>query len=195
MVHMSLPDAQTRFSDTDRWTLRVIAQQSIVYGVGHSRPLPVDPLEFSPLLRAPAATFVTLRRAAQLRGCVGSLDVERPLIADVAHNAFAAAFHDPRFPPVADHELEELTLSISVLSPTERIVGSSRAAIEAQIRPGVDGIVLTVAALRATLLPSMWDRVSDAGMFLDLLLHKAQLPRDYWSEELEFWRYTTETID
>lgn len=191
---MSSPEEQTGFSDTDRWALRVIAQQSIAHGVRHARPLAVDPLEFSPLLRAPAASFVTLRRAAQLRGCVGSLDVERPLIADVAHNAFAAAFHDPRFPPVADHELEDLTLSISVLSPWERIVGSTRAEVEAQIRVGLDGVVLTVAALRATLLPSMWDRVSDAGTFLDLLLHKANLPRDYWSQELEFWRYTTETV-
>jgi AmmeMemoRadiSam system protein A len=64
-----------------------------------------------------AATFVTLRLAGELRGCIGSVDPHRALGDDVAHNAHAAAFRDTRFPPLAPEEREHLAVEVSVLSP------------------------------------------------------------------------------
>jgi AMMECR1 domain-containing protein len=55
-------------------------------------------------LAEPGATFVTLTQRGQLRGCIGSLEAQRPLAIDVAENAIAAAFRDPRFPPLEEDE-------------------------------------------------------------------------------------------
>ncbi|HEY4564980.1 MAG TPA: AMMECR1 domain-containing protein, partial [Thermoanaerobaculia bacterium] len=57
-----------------------------------------------PWLREPGATFVTLRRRGNLRGCVGSIQAYRSLSDDVWLNARASAFHDSRFPPVEPRE-------------------------------------------------------------------------------------------
>ena len=54
----------------------------------------------SAALTGPGATFVTLTRGGKLRGCIGSLEPWRPLVEDVRSNARAAAFRDPRFPPL-----------------------------------------------------------------------------------------------
>ena len=77
--------------------LLAIARQGIESSLGISCSPPEIPAE----AHAPGAAFVTLTRAAQLRGCIGSLEAWRPLHEDVRHNAIAAAFRDPRFPPMA----------------------------------------------------------------------------------------------
>ncbi len=73
-----------------------------------------------PLLAAPGAAFVTLRRHdGALRGCIGSAVATRPLVVDVVQHAFNAAFRDPRFPRLDWLELAGLSLSVSVLTPPE----------------------------------------------------------------------------
>jgi len=67
------------------------------------------------------ASFVTLRRHGDLRGCIGTLDAWRALADDVHANACAAAFRDPRFAPVCARELAEVTIEVSVLNPSERM--------------------------------------------------------------------------
>src|SRR5687768_17639317 len=66
------------------------------------------------LLR-PGASFVTLHLDGELRGCIGSIEAHRPLGEDVARNARAAAYRDPRFPPVAGDEIPRLQVEVSVL--------------------------------------------------------------------------------
>ena len=77
-------------------------------------------------LADPGATFVTLKKKGELRGCIGSLEARRPLLQDVKSNAVAAAFRDPRFPPVAWGELDELTVEVSLLSPMSSIEFAER---------------------------------------------------------------------
>ncbi len=76
-------------------------------------------------LARPAATFVTLRREGELRGCIGSIDPRRALGEDVARNAQAAAFHDPRFEPLVAIEYEDLAVEVSVLSPRAPLAAAS----------------------------------------------------------------------
>ncbi|RKX47553.1 MAG: AMMECR1 domain-containing protein [Verrucomicrobia bacterium] len=138
------------------------------------------------------ATFVTLELGGRLRGCIGMLEACRPLAEDVAQNARAAAFEDPRFPPVSCKEFELLEIHISVLSPPEELAFSSEADLLAQIRPGVDGLILQEGFRRGTFLPSVWEELPEKEEFLGHLKLKAGLPGVYWSDTLRAFRYTAE---
>ncbi len=179
-------------SEAQHKSLRDIAWQSVRHGLAHGRPLQVDATTFDKALSDPGASFVTLQRHGQLRGCIGSLEARQPLVVDVAQNAFSAAFRDPRFPPLDQRELEDLNLEISVLGTPEIMVFSSEQDLLRQLRPGIDGLILEDKGRRGTFLPSVWESLPERGDFLRQLKRKAGLPEDYWSDSLRVWRYTTE---
>lgn len=155
----------------------------------------MDLARYPAALRRPAATFVTLKRTGELRGCIGGLTAKQALVLDVAENAAAAALRDPRFYPLTFDELVGLHIHISVLSALAPLTFSSEAELLAQLRPGVDGLLLEVGATyRGTFLPSVWDTLRDPADFLVQLKRKAGLPGDYWSAELRVSRYTTESF-
>ncbi len=143
-------------------------------------------------LRDPGASFVTLKQRGVLRGCIGSLVAHRPLGEDIRANALAAAFHDPRFPPVSAAEWPGVQVEVSVLSPLERLVVRSEADLITQIQPGRDGLLLRYGAYQGTFLPQVWEELPDPGQFLSQLKRKAGLPSDFWSPELEVYRYHVE---
>ena len=143
-------------------------------------------------LKQKRATFVTLTLGGALRGCIGMLEACRPLAEDVAANACAAAFEDPRFEPLSKEEFENLEIHISVLSPPEEMKFSSEADLLEQIRPGVDGLILQEGGRRGTFLPSVWEDLPGAELFLMHLKMKAGLPNTYWSDTLRVSRYTAE---
>ena len=138
------------------------------------------------------ASFVTLRLEGELRGCIGSIEAHRPLGDDVAHNAFAAAFRDPRFAPVDDDERERLAVEVSVLSARVPMSVSTEAEALAQMRPGIDGIYFEFSSLTATFLPQVWDNLPDPMDFLCELRRKAGLPARFWHEGVKLSRYTVE---
>ncbi len=172
-----------------------VAWQSIRHGLARGRPAPVDVHRFDPALRERRATFVTLRRGEELRGCIGVLEHVRPLVEDVAHNAFAAAMRDPRFEPVSPLELGRLTVHISVLGEPEPMQFTDEADLLAQLRPHVDGLILSSRGRKSTFLPAVWESLPDPRQFLAHLKVKAGLPQDYWSDDLEVRRYTTESVE
>jgi AmmeMemoRadiSam system protein A len=153
-----------------------------------------EPESFPESLRAPRATFVTLRKDGELRGCIGSLESRSSLVESVWHNAREAAFRDPRFPPVSRDELDGLEIHVSVLSPLERLEVSDERDLLEQIRPGVDGLVLGEGDRRGTFLPAVWESLGVPHDFLTELKRKAGLAPDYWSDTIEVWRYTTYAI-
>ena len=172
--------------------LRKVARLSIESGLRDGRPLMPDTARYPRPLREPGASFVTLNRQGQLRGCIGSLEAHRPLVEDVAHNAHAAAFSDPRFPPLRAKELADLEIHISVLSPATPLQFDSEAELVRQLRPGVDGLILEDGYHRGTFLPSVWESLPAPADFLRQLKLKAGLPADYWSDSLRVSRYQTE---
>ena len=147
-----------------------------------------------PALRTPRASFVTLKRHGVLRGCIGSLDVRHTLLTDVMHNAQQAAFHDPRFPPLVEAEVQDLHIEISVLSGSEPITARNRAELLRALRPGEDGVTVQEDSRRATFLPAVWSSLPEAGDFYDELMRKAGLGATHWSETLRFLRYRTESF-
>ena len=141
------------------------------------------------------ASFVTLKRGGQLRGCIGSLEAFRPLIVDVADRAFSAGFRDPRFQPLGETELADLEIEISVLSPLEPFPVKSEDDLVARVRPGIDGLLVQMGSARGTLLPSVWESLPDPRIFVRHVKRKAGLPEDLWSPEMSWSRFTTELIE
>lgn len=172
---------------TDRGpTLLRIARGAIAERLGMAAaPVPTDAW-----LEEPAATFVTLHRLDQLRGCIGSLEPHRPLGEDVAENARQAAFHDPRFPPLAWSEFADLHVEVSVLSPLEPLPFNSQSHLLTLLRPGEDGLVLTWQGERGAFLPQVWDQLPDPKDFLAHLKRKAGLPMDFWRGDVRIDRFT-----
>lgn len=143
-------------------------------------------------LAQPAATFVTLRLEEALRGCIGSLDPRRTLGEDVASNALAAAFSDPRFEPLTAVEYASVSIEISVLSPRTPLAVTSEAEAAVALRPGVDGVYLEYLGTAATFLPQVWEDLADPIEFLAALRHKARLPARFWDPAIRLTRYTVE---
>ncbi len=170
------------------------ARASIGCGVESGSALGVSTEEYEIELRQVRASFVTLRLEETLRGCMGTSHPVRALVEDVAHNAYSAAFLDPRFSPLTAEELPRLAIHISVLSPLERLSCPSEGDLLAVVRPGLDGLLLREGSRRGTLLPSVWETLAEPHVFLRELKAKAGFRADYWSENIEVFRYTTESF-
>jgi hypothetical protein len=143
-----------------------------------------------PWLREQGASFVTLRYAGLLRGCVGSVRAVRPLLEDVRANARSAALDDPRFAPLSAAELPQTAIEVSLLSALETLPAAREEVLLAALRPGLDGVLLELEAFRATFLPQVWQQVPDRREFLACLKQKAGLPPDWWGDGVRAWRYT-----
>lgn len=180
--------------ERDREVLREVARQSVRSGLNNQRVLVVDVREYSEALQKKRASFVTLNIDGNLRGCIGTLEAYRALVDDVAHNAYAAAFSDPRFPPLGPSEFDKLEYHISVLSDTSPVQFDSEEDLLQQIRPGIDGLVLEDNGYRGTFLPSVWEQLPAKEEFLAHLKQKAGLPASYWSDTLKVSRYTVESV-
>lgn len=145
-----------------------------------------------PALAAPGATFVTLRKGRELRGCIGSVAAYRALGPDVQANALAAAFRDPRFAPLALREYGSVAIEVSLLGASEPLrVANEREALAA-LRPGLDGVALECGYHRSTFLPQVWEQLPDPAEFMEALKRKAGLPARFWSPQVELSRYTVD---
>jgi len=172
-------------------TLLDVACTSIRNGLMTGRALDVSKRAFDALLRVPAASFVSLHMLDDsLRGCIGSITPSRPLIEDVARNAFLAAFEDPRFPPLTASAYPRLKVEISVLSPTEPLPFADEAALRAALVPGRDGLVLEAGRRRGLFLPQVWESLPDPADFLAHLKQKAELPARPLSRDVRASRFT-----
>ncbi len=192
---MPSPDpSASSFSREEQQELLQLARASIQMGINRGHALNVDINIYPADLRQQLACFVTLQKHGALRGCIGHLQAVQPLVKDVADNAYAAAFCDPRFPAVSESEISILEIHISVLSQSQPMVFSSEQDLMRQIRPGVDGLILESGYNRGTFLPSVWETLPDVTSFLRHLKLKAGLSADYWSDEIRVSRYTTDSF-
>jgi hypothetical protein len=168
--------------------LTALARRAIAREFGR----PTSDLPHPDWLNQPGAVFVTLTQQGELRGCIGSLEARRALIDDLQSNARAAAFKDPRFPPLSRDELARTRVEVSILTPAEPMRFSSEADALAQLRPGIDGVILEHGWHRATFLPQVWEQLPDARQFISNLKRKAGLAADFWADDLSLSRYQVE---
>jgi AmmeMemoRadiSam system protein A len=186
---------ECRLTRSGQLFLLDLARASICHGLEEGSPLTVTLAGLAAELVVPRASFVTLEKEGKLRGCIGSLEAWRPLTVDVAENAFAAAFRDPRFPPLRGDEAADLAIHLSLLTPAVAMVFNSEADLLDQLQPGVDGLILAEGPRRGTFLPSVWAELPTPQLFLAQLKRKAGLAADYWSPGVRVWRYTAEMIE
>ncbi len=144
-------------------------------------------------LERPAATFVTLRLAGALRGCIGSIHPRRRLIDDLRSNALAAAFGDPRFPALEARELERepLEVSVSLLSPLRRSEVASEGELLASLVPGAVGLLLEWREASGVFLPEVWEHLPEPERFVRELKRKAGLAADFWAPDLVASTFST----
>jgi AmmeMemoRadiSam system protein A len=167
----------------ERKALLADARETIAARLGSRRPEYLR----SPKLQAaeergdsallkPCGVFVTLHKQspsgeAELRGCIGRMASPDPLEKTVRAMAEAAAFGDPRFPPLSGDELPACDIEISVLSPME-ICADPR-----KVRVGVHGLYLALRGRSGVLLPQVpVEQGWSLDEYLDYICVKAGLP-------------------
>ncbi|MFC3226808.1 AmmeMemoRadiSam system protein B [Marinibaculum pumilum] len=188
------PCGTREFAVGQRHAMLDLAVRAIRSGLRSGKRPEVRIETFSPPLQTLRACFVTLKKEGRLRGCIGSLAATRPLAADIAWNAWSAAFADPRFPKLTPQELPGLNVGISVLSPPHPLHVADEADLKAKLRPGVDGLIIADGDRRATFLPQVWEDLQDVDTFLAHLKRKAGMAPDHWSDSMQVSRYTAESF-
>jgi hypothetical protein len=163
-------------TEEEKKDLRQIAQAAIERRLKGGKASPVDIAGGH--LKENRGAFVSLHRRGQLRGCIGAIQPNRPLYQVVEEMAAAAAFEDTRFAPLSAHELKDLDLEISVLTPLQRVQDIQ------EIEVGKHGLYIKKGSYGGLLLPQVateykWDRVT----FLEETCRKAGLPKNAWKEK------------
>ena len=144
----------------------------------------------SGILGEPSGAFVTVHKKGKLRGCIGYVEAIKPLDQTVREMAVAAAFQDPRFPPLAHAEFEDIDIEISVMSPIRKI------GTPGDIRVGTHGLIVKRGYNQGLLLPQVateqgWDR----DTFLEHTCYKAGLPGDCWKKtDTEIFIFSAEVF-
>lgn len=178
---------------THQATLLRVARDAIGHGLVHADAPEIAPDDYPTPLREIACSFVTLHIGPALRGCIGSLRAHRPLVADVARHAHAAAFSDARFSPLQHTELDAVHIHVSILSALVPMRFDSDDNLLALLRPQVDGLLIEIGTQRATFLPTVWSSFPDGGSFLAALKKKAGVQGDITAYKA--WRYTTQDFE
>jgi AmmeMemoRadiSam system protein A len=182
-AHSSLKSPE--FSLEERALLLQLAHDSIASAAAGLRFSPAAPSDH---LAEARGVFTTVYLNGRLRGCVGYASAIAPLYKAVADTAMAAAFEDPRFPPLQPEQVPQLKVSLSVLSPLVTIDPN-------QVEIGRHGLVVGMGNQRGLLLPQVpvehgWDRVT----FLEQTCRKAGLPSDAWRSGAAIEAFTAEVF-
>jgi AmmeMemoRadiSam system protein A len=182
-----------KLSENERKQLLGLAREALEYFVT-GRPLPsLDLEDLSRPLREHGASFVTLTRKGQLRGCIGSLTPNQPLAEDVREHAIKAASQDYRFPVIKADELSEITIEVSRLTIPQDLEYEIPEDLAKLIRPGIDGVILVDGFQRATFLPQVWEKLPEPAIFLEHLCMKMGASPDLWrTKKLDVQIYQVE---
>lgn len=151
-------------------------------------------IQMFPKLAEPGAAFVTIQERGALRGCIGSIIAHRALIDDIIENAKAAAFSDPRFPPLSPEEFENITIEVSILTEPKLLEYSDIEDLKSKITPKKDGIILKYDGYQATFLPQVWEELPNFDDFFAHLCMKAGMSPNCLELHPEIWVYHVEKV-
>lgn len=170
-----------------------LARKTLQYKMGEGRA-PTSPDDSA--LSVQAATFVTLKIAGQLRGCIGNLEPVGPLWQGIRDNAINAAFNDCRFSSLTPKELPAVHLEISILSRPQPLAYCGPEELPVKLHPGIDGVILRDSRRSATFLPQVWQQLPTPEQFLEHLCLKAGLPGELWRQKkLEIFTYQVQCFE
>jgi AmmeMemoRadiSam system protein A len=169
-------ESEEKLTSEERTELIGIARRSIEEKLEGRTWNPEKPL--TPRLSQKQGAFVTLHKRGMLSGCIGYIIGVEPLYLTVADMARAAAFSDPRFPPLRQEEFDEIDIEITVLSPLRKIDDPEK------VEVGKHGLLIRRGPYQGVLLPQVpveqgWDRET----FLAHTCMKAGLRQDCWKDK------------
>lgn len=180
-------------TDGEKKMLLHIAREAIMSRVQNRALPPLEQESLTPALKENGASFVTLTVHNNLRGCIGALEAYQSLADDVREHAVAAAFEDPRFPPVSEAELERIHIEVSRLTEPEELRYADSDDLLAKLRPYVDGVILKHGFRRATFLPQVWEKIPEPQEFLRQLCYKMGERPNLWRDtKLQVYVYQVE---
>ncbi len=134
------------------------------------------------------ASFVTLTKKGNLRGCIGSLQAYKSLYQDIISNAITSAFKDPRFNPLDRSEFQDIKIEISILTESKDLHYKDQEDLFNKLTPNM-GIILQKYNHSATFLPQVWEDIPNKKEFLEQLSLKAGLRKEDWkSAQYKYYR-------
>ncbi len=138
------------------------------------------PVELTPEMKQKAGVFVSLHKFGELRGCIGTFEPTRPSVAqEIISNAISSATRDPRFPPVAPEELEDLEYSVDVLTTPKRVKNQK------ELDPRKYGVIVECGFRRGLLLPDL-EGVDTVDEQIDICRMKAGIDS---SESIHLYKF------
>jgi len=168
------------YSADERRFLLELARKTVREVVATGRLPAVDPAPLASKFTTKKGCFVTLTERGALRGCIGHIVAQEPLVQAVVDNARNAALRDPRFSPVTAEEVAQLEIEISVLTEPLPLFFNSPKDLLQKLQPGKDGVVLQIGGRSATYLPQVWEQLPDKVEFLNSLAEKAGCAASDW---------------
>ena len=178
---------QDMLTQEQKLKLLDVARASIVRFVKTGKRTEVN-TDDSELLKKSGA-FVTIYKNGMLRGCIGRIAADKPMIDAVNDMAVEAASADPRFPPLQEHELNAVSLEISVLSALKLITDID------EIKVGTHGIIIQKGFYSGLLLPQVaaeygWTKEE----FLQHTCLKAGLKPEDWKNDAQIYIFSAEVF-
>ncbi len=131
------------------------------------------------------ATFVTITKDGNLRGCMGHLYTGLPLIDEIKETSKLASMRDYRFGPIERDEMKSLGYEVTILSRMIRILDTGL------IQIGRDGLYIRLGNASGLLLPQVAsERNWDTETFLENLCLKAGLGKnDYKNPDAQLYSF------
>ncbi len=154
-----------------------MARNSIETAFTKSKVSPVEMADH-PLFKLNCGVFVTLTIERRLRGCIGYIISDRPVIDTIFDAARHAAFEDPRFAPLTEAELKKAEIEISILSVPFPMNNYE------EIEIGKHGLILEEKGRRGLLLPQVpVENKMNRDQYLDAICEKTGFPAGYWKNK------------
>lgn len=179
-------NASTQFNESQGQTLVKLARMTLLERFGRNTSeeyaQAIQTALSDEIFKIHSGTFVTLTLKGQLRGCIGSLTSDEEVRQGVKQNAVNAAFHDPRFAPLSEKELEQVEIEVSVLTEPKPLEFQDSSDLIQKLRPHIDGVIIQKGAARSTFLPQVWEQLPKPEDFLGHLCMKAGLSVDAWKK-------------
>jgi hypothetical protein len=180
----------SQFTDEEQRILLSMARKTVESYLKDGTIPEVEAASLPSSLLEEKGCFVTLNKNNQLRGCIGHIMPQEPLYRCVIDNAVNAAVHDPRFRPVKNDELGDISMEISVLTVPKKLEYDSPDDLLAKLVPLRDGVVLKSGIHQSTYLPQVWEQIPDKTEFLESLCEKGGSNADCWrSPDAEVYVY------
>ena len=186
------------FSHAEGQDLIKLARLTIMDRLGlHVDTTALDKDMVKPCYQKRCGTFVTITtKSDKLRGCIGNLTSKLTVAEGIKRNSIGAAFSDPRFPPLKASELDDIHISVSILTQPRLLDYSHSADLIAKLRVNEDGVIIRKANASATFLPQVWEQLPAPEKFLTHLCLKAGLPADAWRKSgLKVWTYQVQYFE